>query len=171
MQRNLAIGLVLALLMLVTACGVPAITLTTPPEIVYGEDVCEHCGMIINDERFAAGVVVHMQPDRYEHRIFDDIGDMFAYDGQLTAADSSTGDATTIVTYFVHDYTSQDWLNAKEAHFVKADSSLTPMGSGLAAFASEEAATAQAQLWHGTVLSFDAARQQIVDNHSHAAHP
>ena len=166
MQPIRWIGLLLAIFTFVTACGAPAITPTTPPEIVYGEDVCEHCGMIINDARFAAGIVIQTQPDRYGHRIFDDIGDMFAFDRELAA----TGEGATIVSYFVHDYTSQEWLNAADAHFVKADPSLTPMGSGLAAFANKEVATAQAQLWNGTLLGFDAARHDTAADHSHAAH-
>jgi copper chaperone NosL len=152
------------LLVLLAACGAPAVTPQTPPEIVYGEDVCEHCGMIISDARFAAGVVIQTEPDSYEQRIFDDIGDMFAY----VQAMPETGG--TVVTYYVHDYHSQSWLDARQAHFVQADASLTPMGSGLAAFASREDAAAQAQAWHGTVLTFDAAQQQTVAQHHHAEH-
>jgi nitrous oxide reductase accessory protein NosL len=78
-----ALGFMLLTMLLVVACGAPAITPQTLPEIVYGEDVCDHCGMIINDDHFAAGVVIQTQHDQYEHRIFDDIGDMFAYAKQL----------------------------------------------------------------------------------------
>ena len=163
-----ALGLMLLTMLLVVACGAPAITPQTPPEIVYGEDVCDHCGMIINDERFAAGVVIQTQPDQYEHRIFDDIGDMFAY---AQAANTDDGDEPIqIVSYFVHDYQSQAWLDANQAHFVKADTSSTPMGSGLAAFANQEEADAQALAWQGTVLDFETALHQIALEHSHAQH-
>lgn len=164
MQRICVTGLMLVLF-LIAACGAPAVTPATPPEIVYGEDVCNHCGMIINDDRFAAAVVIETQPNRYEHRIFDDIGDMFAF-----ARDLAANDDAKIVSYFVHDYASREWLHAADAHFVKADPALTPMGSGLAAFANKEEANAQAQLWHGTLLTFDDARHQAVADHSHAAH-
>ena len=154
----------LLLLVLLSACGKPAVTPQTPPEIVYGEDVCEHCDMIINDARFAAGLVIETAPERYEHRIFDDIGDMFAYVQTMPDAGG------TVVTYFVHDYSTETWLDASQAHFVQADALLTPMGSGLVAFASHEEADAQAQAWHGAVMTFEAAQQQSVAEHRHAKH-
>jgi copper chaperone NosL len=157
---------VLVLVLLLSACGAAAVTPQTPPEILYGEDVCEHCGMIINDARFAAALVVETQPGHYEHRIFDDIGDMFAY-AQALPADGSSG---TIVTYYVHDYHSQEWIEADHAHFVQAEAALTPMASGLVAFASQEEAETQAQAWQGAVLTFDAVRQQTVMKHEHAHH-
>jgi copper chaperone NosL len=164
MKRYLAVLLAVVLL-LTAACGGASVEPGTPPTIVYGEDVCDHCGMIINDERFAAGAVVQMDGDRYEHRRFDDIGDMFAFAQEL-----EENSAERVVTLFVHDYESLEWIEADQAHFVKAASLRTPMGSGLVAFGNGEVAKEQAAVWQGEVLNFDEARQQGQMDHSHAQH-
>lgn len=167
-------NLIILTVLLIAACSAPAISPQTPPEIVYGEDVCDHCGMIINEERFAAGAVIETSAGRFEHRAFDDIGDMFAY---AQALDAKAGDAQAdgamprIVTYFVHDYQSLEWLDAHEAHFIVTEASRTPMGSGLVAFASLEDAEAQAETWQATVLDYAAAHQHYLEmNHDHAQH-
>ena len=104
--------------------------------------------MIINDERYAAGLVVETGPSSYEHRIFDDLGDMFVYVAEH-------GDKQRIVSYFVHDYTSLAWINAQTASYVFSQTALTPMGFGLSAFEDPAAAQAMAEVWNGQVLSFD----------------
>lgn len=166
--------LMLIIALLLAACGGATITPETPPEIVYGEDICTHCGMIINDERFAAGVVVQTQPQRYEHRIFDDIGDMIAYAQELEAAENTTGATTEaadkIVAYYVHDYISREWLDARQATFVQGAPSSTPMGSGLAAFADAAAAAAHAQASQGNVIDFATLFDQPPPEDSHAVH-
>ena len=138
------------------ACAAPTVDPSTPPEIVYGEDVCDRCGMIINDERFAASVVVETAPKEYEHLLFDDIGDMFAYTQE-------EGEHVKIVSYFVHDFNSKAWLDARSANFVKAGSLQTPMGFGLAAFAERAEAEIQAQTWQGEVLDFQQASQESTE--------
>lgn len=160
-------SLILLTVLLIAACGAPDISPDTPPEIVYGEDVCDHCGMIINEERFAAGAVLETSDGKFEHLAFDDIGDMFAYAQELKAA----GEMPHIATYFVHDYQSLEWLDAQEAHFIVTEASRTPMGSGLVAFASLEDAEAQAATWQATVLDFAAAQEHYQEmNHGHAQH-
>ena len=46
-----------------------------PPEIHYGEDVCDACGMLISEAKFAAASV---DQDGTAHK-FDDIGDLLDY--------------------------------------------------------------------------------------------
>ena len=147
---GLFVGLLLSLVLvsIVSGCGGPKVTPASRPEIRYGEDVCVQCGMIISDERYAAGVVVETAPSSYEHRIFDDIGGMF-----LFAAEQ--GDNQPIVSYFVHDYTSLAWIDAQTASFVSSQTVLTPMGFGLSAFEDPAAAQAMAEVWGGQVLTFD----------------
>ena len=147
--------LLLALALILAGCGGPKVTPETPPQIRYGEDVCVRCGMIINDERYAAGLVVETGPDRYEHRIFDDIGGMFLYVEEET-------EALPIVRYFVHDYASLDWIDAQRASFVASQSVLTPMGFGLTAFENTTAAQSMAEIWGGQVLSFAEVQKQGV---------
>lgn len=154
-MKSLTSLLISFCLVLLTACGGEAITPEMPPEILYGEDVCDQCGMIISDERFAAGLVVEVESGIYEHRIFDDIGEMIAY-AQEHASEPP------IVSYFVHDYHSKEWLDAEIAYFVQSETMLTPMGYGLVAFAHKPEAEAWAQEWQGSVFSF-------AELHSHLA--
>ena len=115
-------------IMVTAACGGPTITPELPPEIAYGEDVCDQCNMIISDERYAAGLVVEVEPGRYEHRIFDDIGDLLVYEQEHV-------DELTVAAYYVHDYGSKEWIDGRSAFYISSDELLTPMGLGLAAAA------------------------------------
>lgn len=137
--------------LVLVACASP-IDPTQPPVIVYGEDVCARCGMIIADERFAAGAVVEVGRDHYEYRIFDDIGDMFVYF-------HDEGADLHVVSTFVHDYHSKAWINAENATFVRAESLHSPMGFGLAAFEDKAVAQSQAVSWAGEIFDFKQAQQ------------
>lgn len=119
----------------------------TPPEIRYGEDLCAQCNMIISDPRFAAGYARELAPGRYESLAFDDIGDML--EAAKTHADH------TIVAWYVHDYTSEEWIDATSAYYVVGKAIITPMGFGIAAHNSEEAAAAQAAEVQGEVLTWE----------------
>lgn len=134
--------LALLLLFLLAACSNSAAAGPTPPEIYYGEDICEFCGMIISEERFAAGYITQ---DGQEH-IFDDVGDMV-----LAYQENSE----TITAAFVHDYENHTWIKAQTAYFVLSEDLPTPMLSGLAAFPTQEQAQKFAKQLHGQVLSFD----------------
>lgn len=139
-----AAAIVLALA--TTACGPPADPLA-PPEVVYGEDVCDHCGMILSEERFAAATIVEID-GRSEPRLFDDIGDMFAYH-------AANGDLV-VQRWYVHDHDSVAWIDGATAHYVRAEGIRTPMGSGLAAFGDAERAAAFATEVGGEALMFEA---------------
>lgn len=162
-QRSLVL-MTMVFILLLAACGGSGGDPNTPPSIVYGEDVCAHCGMIISDERFAAGLVLETESNYYEHLIFDDIGDMVAYVQE-------TGIEAQVVSAFVHDYHSRAWIDATKAHYVKASGSQTPMGSGLLAFHDRAEAEAEAQSVQGELLDFEALHGLLVDHgpmgHSH----
>jgi len=117
-----------------------------PPEIVYGEDVCDQCGMIIMEARFAAAMVVEGERGP-ESRIFDDIGEMVAYGREHP-------DVVVRASY-VHDHDTLEWLDAHEAHLVHASELVTPMGHGLAAFADPERAVAFAAERGGRAVTLD----------------
>lgn len=119
-------------------CG-PADTAIHPPEIAYGQDVSEGCGMIISDPAYAAASVLK---DGTSYK-FDDVGDMLKYHFERPDR--------TVAEYFVHDYQTQAWLTADQAVFVQSDSLVSPMGYGLAAFATREAAEAFASEREGQV--------------------
>ncbi len=120
-----------------------------PPEIAYGQDVCDACGMILDEPKFAAATLLADG----ETRKFDDIGDMFVY--HMDHPDQQ------VQAWFVHDHGGEKWLRAEKAFFVMSDSIATPMGHGLAAFADQAAAEAFAAQLGGQALNFDEARAQI----------
>ena len=126
--------------LLVSGCG-RQVDMDAPPEIVYGRDVCDRCGMIIEDARFAAA---YMTTDG-EARIFDDIGDMLRHQ-----ADENE----EVYVYWVHDYETEAWLRGESAHYVLTSEIHTPMGYGLLAFSDSGRATAFALMNHGRLLAF-----------------
>ncbi len=103
------------------ACGGGA-DLENPPEIRYGEDICEQCGMIISEARYAAAYVTTAG----DARLFDDVGGMLVYDVQ---------NQEDVHIYWVHDFNTEKWIRADTAVYVLNNDLATPMGWGLAAFA------------------------------------
>jgi copper chaperone NosL len=133
--------LLLSFALLLSACASSAAAEPAPPTIHYGEDVCEFCGMIISDERYAAGYIT---ADGQQH-IFDDIGDMF----QAQPANNQE-----VIAFFAHNYENNQWIRAEKATFVQSKGLRTPMASGLAAFESAEKAQAFAAEVQGEVMTF-----------------
>jgi copper chaperone NosL len=132
MKRWLIVMPLMALLFLALAgCGQNPDT-SEPPKIVYGQDVCDRCGMIINEEKFAAAYWTK----EGEARRFDDVGGMFAFISEKSEEAAS---------YWVHDFVSGEWIRAEEATYVLDSSLKTPMGFGIAAFAGADQARAMAQ--------------------------
>lgn len=136
----IAVAVIIALLL--AACGADANAEPVPPEIHYGEDICEFCGMIVSEERFAAGYITA----NGQEEIFDDIGDM------VQSRLQNAGEAKAI---FVHDYDEHTWIKAETATYVLSENLPTPMLSGLAAFASADRAKEFAAELDGQVFTFD----------------
>jgi copper chaperone NosL len=130
------------LLLAVTACGNAAEAAPVPPEIHYGQELCEFCGMIISDPRYAAG---YLTADGEDH-LFDDIGNMVQ--SHLQKQDE-------VRAFFVHDYEEQRWIRAETAHYVLSPKLVTPMLHGLAAHTTAEKAEALAAELDGKLLTFD----------------
>lgn len=139
-MRQLARILVLSTLALLAlvACGGQS-SMDNPPEILYGQDVCDNCGMIITEAKHAAAYTT----TGGETRRFDDIGDMIAYD---------RAKAEDVHAFWVHDYNTEEWVKASEATFVMDPGVMTPMGWGILAFTTE--ADAQAHAAGATTYSF-----------------
>lgn len=142
------VGLFLTLLILLVAGCQTNDQADGPPEIRYGEDVCDHCNMIISEPRFAAAYAA----ETGETRRFDDIGEMFLY------ARESGED---VRSYWVHDFHSESWLKADGATFVHNPDLTTPMGWGIAAFSQAEEAQAYGEQ-HGEVLSFSELQERVL---------
>lgn len=145
------------ILLLVTACTAANAGEPVPPAIHYGESVCEFCGMIISEARYAAG---YISADGTEH-VFDDIGDMIKAHRQQQEKASA---------FFVHDYNDERWIRAEPAFYVLSPRLNTPMGSGLAAVAAEADAGTLAAEVDGRVLSFEDVLAYFEQEHEMAGH-
>ena len=113
--------LAILLLILLSACTAPA-SESQPPDIAYGQDLCDQCGMVIGEARFAAAILLSSG----KYLKFDDIGEMLAY--------FKANPEIQVEAWFVHDYTSEEWVRGEKAFFVRSSSLQTPMGTGIVAF-------------------------------------
>lgn len=144
----------IASLLLIGAC---AQTPAGPPEIDYGIDVCEECGMSIEDPRFAAS---YRDATGTEH-LFDEIGEMLVLANMLSHLEQGE--------FWVHDYTTQEPIPAADAYYLYGPDIVTPMNFRIVAFATEAEALAFAEIngglphrWHELVEMAKA--DQIVPN-------
>lgn len=135
------LGFILALALSIVGCAAQGGI--RPPDIAYGQDVSVGCGMIISDPAFAAGSVL----EDGEVLKFDDVGDMLKYHFERPDRE--------VAEYFVHDYKTDAWLTANDAVFVQTDSLVSPMGYGVAAFATRAAAEAFAADRSGEVWTLN----------------
>jgi copper chaperone NosL len=126
----------------VLAAGCGQADISRPPAIRFGEEACAHCRMIISDERFAAARV---DPDG-ETLKFDDIGCLVEYEAD---------DLPPAAAYWVHDFKGPEWLPARAAIFVHSANVASPMGHGLAAVPTPEAARELAADPASRTLRFD----------------
>jgi copper chaperone NosL len=112
-----------------------------PPEIRYGRDRCDACGMLISDPRYAAAA---RRPDAALR--YDDIACLVRGAGAAIAAEVAAG--------WVHDAATESWVEARQAAYVRSPAIRTPMSSGLVAYATP--ARARAAHPGATVLTFAA---------------
>lgn len=133
----------------VAACA-PTNAEPTPPDIVYGQEVCDTCGMIISDPKFAAALVLE---DGGSLK-FDDLGDMFVH--------HMDHPNLKVRAWFVHDYDSEQWIRGETALYVASAAIKAPMGGGLVAFTDRASAEEFAHtLAEAQVLTFDEARTHV----------
>jgi copper chaperone NosL len=140
-RKYLLFVLVAALTGVLSACRQESSEIR-PPEIVYGQDMCDVCGMLISEPQFAAALILE---DGTPVR-FDDLGELFHYEREHPGAE--------VKAWFVHDYNTEAWVNAEEAYFVMVEGFGTPMGFGIAAFEVESDAAAFAGEQGGVQITF-----------------
>lgn len=120
-----------------------------PPAVVYGESVCAECGMIISDDRF--GVATIVRGERGDQALlFDDFNCQFNHERDRSDL--------VIARRWARDHGTRAWIDPEAARFVFAPTMRTPMGSHLAAFASDVDARAFAQQQAGRVMGLGDAR-------------
>jgi copper chaperone NosL len=144
----------IAAVMLATlvAAGCGEANATAPPEINYGRDICAACGMIVTEPRFATAY----RPAGGTEKVFDDLGDMILYGrehGELETA-----------AVWVHDFETEEWIEASDAFYVATTSTGTPMGHGILAFSDAERAQQAATDLDGEVITWDIVTHLPVEN-------
>lgn len=133
--------IVLSFMLCLTGCAKET-DVNVPPEIRYGEDICDQCNMIISEARYAAAFYTKDGTAKK----FDDIGDMLTY---LAKHDEE------LAAVWVHDYESEAWLQADDAFFVMADGLYTPMAFGIVAFGDQDQAEDFATQKQGMVMAYE----------------
>lgn len=115
-----------------------------PVEIDTGvnADECSICGMPIRDLRFSALVFYN----NGEVLKIDDMGEIF---DNLPEIQTNKD-----VTVLVADYYTLEWINGKEAYYVKGGNVYTPMGYNIVAFNTPENAERFIAERGGVLLSF-----------------
>jgi len=149
MARSIGIALVF---LAAVAAGCGRDSGIAPPQIRYGQDTCAVCGMIISDERFAAGLVTGAAPP-YQALAFDDVGCLLQYE-------RSTPDAAVAARY-VRDFQAPRWHAAETAFYVHGPALQSPMAFNLAASAAAADAGALAAARRGEVLDFPSVRRRF----------
>jgi len=139
----------LLILALVASCA-PQSSEPPPPQIIIGQTMCDECGMIISEARFAAATVL-LNGDT---RKFDDIGEMIKYH-------MMDHPEAQVKVWFVHDYQTKEWIRGEQAYFVLSPKLKTPMGGGVAAFKDEAAAKKWAAELAGKVYHLDELRVEL----------
>lgn len=142
--------LIIALLLLALAGCQGGDDTLQPPEIRYGEDVCDHCNMIISEPRFAAAYAT----TGGDTRRFDDIGEMILYAHERDEK---------VAAFWVHDFHSEAWIEAESATYVYNPELMTPMGWGVAAFAGQNEAQTYGDAAGAELLTF-AQLQEMVEH-------
>lgn len=121
-----------------------------PPDIHFGEDNCARCTMVVDDARFACALATADG----RSLVFDDIGDMFAWE--------AAHPTERVAAAWVHDYRTKAWIDAAAAVYVCGSRIHTPMGHGIVAFAAPQAAATLASHGGGKVLPLVQARSAIL---------
>lgn len=119
-----------------------------PPMISYGQAVCDRCGMIISEERHAAGLMIEDEEGR-AYRVFDDVAAVVLF--------SREHPEVRVLGRWVKDYATRGWLNADSAAYVRGEEVQTPMAFGIVATAPSRADSLAGALG-GSVLTWSELR-------------
>ncbi len=145
MIRNNRRGCVFGAVALMALAGCDRAPLQGPPELRLGRDECRECGMIISEDRCSSALLLE-RAGRREYALFDDLGCMLD-------VERAGLDGAAVIERHVHDYAGRGWLAAESAVYLltPSDKLVTPMASGMVAFADRSAAQL-AQAAHGGEL-------------------
>jgi copper chaperone NosL len=150
--------IVLALLVpLASACEI------APEPVHLGAEECAHCSMLISERRYAAQLLT-TKGKAYKFDAIECLREFLAT-GAVSSAD--------VHSLWVTDATlGEGWIRAEDATFLHSAELRTPMGGGLAAYASAADAQVAAARLSGTLMSWQAllAADLPGGGHDHAGH-
>lgn len=115
----------------------------TEPTIQYGAEACVRCRMVIDDPRFAAAWIEANGSEVH----FDDIG--------CAALEASERGLPLDARVFVHDLSSEVWLDGRTARYVQSVTLRTPMAYGVAAVSDQAAADSLAHKLQGQAARWE----------------
>jgi len=98
---------------------------TGPAEVRWDREVCERCVMAVSDPNFSAQIRGGPAGEKQKLMKFDDLGCAVIWLDQQSWKDNPA------IEIWVNQYQTGDWIDAKQAHYVK--NQLTPMNYGLGA--------------------------------------
>lgn len=124
MKNDLVLAVVGASVLL-SPFGCGRVNQDGPPTLLLGDTVCDECGMIVSDERFATATTTQGVRGP-EPRMFDD------FNCQKNFERANPGLA--ILERWSHDYMTMEWGPTEDMCFLRSRGLRTPMGSGAAAF-------------------------------------
>lgn len=125
----------------VTGCGT-----TEPQAIKYGKDVCEHCKMVIADEKYGAELITK-KGKIYKFDSAECLMDLITEEGQKI--DST--DAQLLVINFAKPAT---FIDGRTAFYLKDKEYQSPMGGNIAPFENEMLADNNQISSDAKILSF-----------------
>ena len=73
-----------------------------------------------------------------------------------------------VVGWFVHDYETEEWIDATTAFFVVSEEVKSPMNHGIAAHAQKSAAEAMAQKSDGQLFTWQEVQSHATQGHAHS---
>ena len=110
-------------LIFLSACSKEADT--GAADIRWDRETCERCLMAVGDRRFAAQIRGGESPESKKLYKFDDLGCAVLWLDQQTWKDNP------LTEIWVTDFQTEQWIDARSAHYVKDQ--LSPMNYGLGA--------------------------------------
>jgi copper chaperone NosL len=151
--------LVILMMLTVSACTVE------PQTIQLGSEACSHCRMVIGDQRFTAQAL-NRQGLAFSFDAIECMADWVAT-GESVAADD-------LHSLWVADFAApHEWVRVEDAVFLRSDEVRSPMGAGLTAHGSADAARGYQAELGGELLGWDevmevVGRQGHHHDHAHA---
>lgn len=106
--------------------------------------MCAYCKMAISERRYAAEAV-------------DSEGNVYKFDNAacLTRFVTERQLRSRMAAYYVADYETRSWLDARHAVYAKSPAIPSPMASGLAAFRDTSQAQSFAAGFRGQTIAFE----------------